>query len=265
MRQSLTLEELEAIADAVGERKGWDFSLVRSERDPDSWDYSEVVRRYLEPSSRVLDVGTGGGEKFLELAPHFGSVVGIDSDQAMTEAARENTPPSLADRVSFQTMPAESLQFPDGTFDVVLNRHAPVCVEEIIRVLRPGGLFITQQVGERNTHNICSVFGCGPGGKYERDPSQEMGALSEGFERLGCKRFTQGEYDVRCWFIDLESFVFWLKAIPIPEDFEVERHWRKVAEIVGEYSTARGLETNEHRELLIVRTGMPSKGRNQGW
>ena len=162
----VTLEDLKRIAASVGERRGWDFSRVRDDRDPVPWDYADVVHRYLQPSSRVLDVGTGGGERFLALTPHFGTGVGIDADPTMLRVARENTPPSLVDKVSFEVMLAEVLQFSDAVFDVVLNRHAPVYVEEIIRVLRPDGFFITQQVGVRNTENICSIFGCGPGGEY---------------------------------------------------------------------------------------------------
>jgi hypothetical protein len=44
----------------------------------------------------------------------------------------------------------------------LLNRHAPTVVAEIVRVLGPGGVFITQQVGRRNTENIHSVFGFDP-------------------------------------------------------------------------------------------------------
>ena len=41
----MTLEELERIAAAVDERRGWDFSRVRDDRDPVPWDYASVVRR----------------------------------------------------------------------------------------------------------------------------------------------------------------------------------------------------------------------------
>ena len=250
----MTLEELKRIAVSVGERRGWDFSRVRDDREPVPWDHADVVRRYLQPSSRVLDIGTGGGERFLALAPHFGTGVGIDADPTMIQVARENTPTSLVDKISFEVMRAEAPQFPDALFDVVLNRHAPVYVGEIIRVLRPDGIFITQQVGARNTQNICSVFGCGPGGEYEWDHSQDEATLIEAFRHNGSTVIGCAEYDVRYLFRDVESLVFWLKAIPIPEDFNIEKHWRQVNQIITDYRTPRGIETNEHRELLIVRS-----------
>ena len=260
MERPVTLEELKRIAVSVGERHGWDFSRMRTDRDPVPWDYADVVRRYLQPSSQVLDIGTGGGEQFLALAPCFGAGVGIDADPTMIQVAQENTPPSLADRVSFDVMRAETLRFPDAAYDVVLNRHASVYVEEIVRVLRSDGIFITQQVGGRNTQNIFSVFGWGSNGeywsKYWRERGffpQDVATMNEAFHQAGCTVIARAEYDVRYYFLDVASLVFWFKSVPLPEDFNVEKHWRQVARIITEYRTPKGVETNEHRELLIVR------------
>ena len=69
----------------------------------------------------------------------------------------------------------------------------------------------------------------------------------------GCTIVAQAEYDVRYFFLDVESLVFNLKAVPIPEDFDIEKHWRQLDRAIEENRTPRGLQTNEHRELLIVR------------
>jgi SAM-dependent methyltransferase len=251
----MTFDELRRINDTVGQRHGWDFSRVRDARDPVPWNYEEVVRRYLRATDRVLDIGTGGGERFLALAAEFGQGqgVGIDADPAQIQTARENRPPSVAERVSFRLMNARDLQHEEDSFDVVLNRHASVYPGEIARVLRPGGYFITQMVGPHNTRNICSLFGCGPGGKYELEPLQDLPSLIKGFEAHGCAIVARAEYDVGYYFLDVESLIFWLKAIPIPEDFAIELYWQQVVQIVEAYSTPRGIGTNEHRDLLVVR------------
>jgi SAM-dependent methyltransferase len=248
----MTLEDLKHIAETVGERRGWDFAPVRNDHDPYPWDYHEVARRYLTPLQRVLDIGTGGGERFLQLAEYFGSGIGIDADPEMVDVARHNTPDNVNCRVKFLPMDAAELEFPDESFDVVLNRHAPAYVDEITRVLRPGGHFVTQQVGARNTANICALFGCGPGGEYDEEPDQIVTAWVEGFQALGFAVRCRAEYDVPYYFLDAESLLFWLKAIPIPQDFDLERHWPKVDHILTEFHTPRGIATNEHRELLIV-------------
>lgn len=252
----MTLEQLREIAAAVGERQGWDFSRVRDARDPMPWDYVEVARGYLKPTDRVLDVGTGGGERFLALAPNFAEGVGIDISPDMITTAERNRGNAAIPHVAFEVGRAETLQFPDESFDVVLNRHSEVDVTETLRVLRPGGYFVMQQVGPRNTRNICEAFGCTPWGTYEpqeRVEAAAAGALAEAFLARSAEVVATGTYDVRYWFLDIQSFVFWLQALPMPEDFSVERHWRQVDGIVREFGTERGILTNEQRELLVVR------------
>jgi SAM-dependent methyltransferase len=250
----MTLDELRQIAAAVAPRRGWDFSRVRDDRDPVPWEYGEIVRRYLRPDDRVLDVGTGGGERFLELALSFGSGIGVDPDPAMIATARENTPATLAEKVTFIEGRAEALPVHDTSCDVVLNRHAVVDVAEVARVLRPGGYFITQQVGAQNTFNITTLFGCGSGmGGQHIAPEQELPALADAFQQRGCAIVSYATYNVAYYFKDAESLLFWMQAVGVPPRFDIERDWQSVNYLLTEYMTPRGVETNEHRELLIVR------------
>jgi SAM-dependent methyltransferase len=249
----MTEGELRLIATSVGARRGWDFSRMRETQDPAPWDYADIARAYLAPDSHALDIGTGGGERFLALADAFRSGVGMDASPEMIATAQENLPPALADKISFAVMPTQHLTFAPASFDVILNRHAPVDAAEFARVLRPGGVFITQQIGARNTANICAIFGCTPGGTYTSDPTQTPEALRASFMAAGCRIVAEGDYDVRAWFLDVESLLFWLQALPVPEDFSIECHWRQVDGILSAYNTERGIETNEHRTLLVAR------------
>ena len=51
--------------------KGWDFSHIegkfKSEEDEMPWDYALVIKKYLKPTDRILDIDTGGGEFLLSL------------------------------------------------------------------------------------------------------------------------------------------------------------------------------------------------------
>ena len=49
---------------------------------------------------------------------------------------------------------ASRLPFADASFDLIINRHGDFCPVEIRRLLRPGGLFITQQVGSDNDREL---------------------------------------------------------------------------------------------------------------
>src|SRR5512136_2465616 len=152
--KSVTLDVLKQIVEANGELDGWNFSRVRAGHDPVPWNYIDVVRQYIKPLDRVLDIGTGGGEIFFSLASYFGEGVGIDQNPAMIETARRNQSALLIDNISLLIMDGSDLRFDADEFDVVLLRHLRVYVSEIVRVLRQGGYFITQMVGQRSSLNI---------------------------------------------------------------------------------------------------------------
>ncbi len=255
--------ELRRLIDAAGKIRGWDWSRLRIDRDPVPWDYLQVVRRYLTPSSYVLDIGTGGGEKFLDLASYFGRGIGIDRRPERIQVALENRPPSHAQNVSFEVMRAQDLKFADGAFDVVLNRHASIFYEEVVRVLKPGGYFITQQVGGRNAQNVFDVFDWGSNREHWRRFFAERGmvfydvaALVELFSNVGFDILVRDEYDVRYYFQDVESLILWLKWSPLPEDLDPNRHNAQVTKLIDQYWRPRGIETNEHRDLLVARKTM---------
>jgi hypothetical protein len=113
-------------------------------------------------------------------------------------------------------------------------------------------VFITHQFGARHNANITALFGCGPDGRYSRDPQQTVAAWAEAFAAQGCVIRARGEYNVPYFYHDAASLLLWLRTWPVPEDFDIERHWPQIDHILREFQTPRGIATNVHRELLIV-------------
>jgi ubiquinone/menaquinone biosynthesis C-methylase UbiE len=130
----------------------------------------------LAPGRRVLDLGTGAGDVALRAAGIVGpqgKVVAIDSSPGMVEAARGSVREAGTANVTVAEMDAQSLSFPEASFDAVLARMVLMFVEDlpralagIARVLAPGGRFAatTWSAIERNPfhsalHDVARGYG----------------------------------------------------------------------------------------------------------
>lgn len=101
-------------------------------------------------SPLVLDVATGTGRLPLALLNHAhfqGRVIGVDLSRRMLGFAAQKL--AASEQVKLLWSPAETLPFADDTFDVVTCLEAlefmsdpPAVLNELIRVLRPGGLLL---------------------------------------------------------------------------------------------------------------------------
>jgi phosphatidylethanolamine/phosphatidyl-N-methylethanolamine N-methyltransferase len=104
---------------------------------------------------RVLEVGVGTG---LSL-PYYSSdlrICGVDISEPMLRKAQQRVTEYGLDNVeSLKVMDAEHLDFPDGSFDVVVAQYVITTVpnpeatlDEFARVLRPGGeIVLVSRVG----------------------------------------------------------------------------------------------------------------------
>src|SRR5687768_4991755 len=107
----------------------------------------------VRPGHRVLDIATGIGEPALLAASRVGPkgrVVATDLSSRMLDIARERAASLGLTNVEFREVDAERLDFPDGSFDVVLCRWGIMSLPNpsntlvaIRRMLTPDGSFAT--------------------------------------------------------------------------------------------------------------------------
>lgn len=115
----------------------------------------------------ILDFGAGIGNTIEFLLDYFpdSSIMGIDVSGESIDLARERLPAS----VGLLKFDGKKTPFPEGSFDVVLaacvlhhvnlDEHMEL-MREIMRVLRPGGLFVVFEHNPMNPITVKTVDAC---------------------------------------------------------------------------------------------------------
>lgn len=138
---------------------GWDFSHLNgrfTEETDLPWSYEKIVRSYLKPDYSLLDIDTGGGEFLLSLNHSYDKTSATEGYYPNVELCREKLIPL---GISFKKSDDYSdLPFGDESFDIIINRHGNYDIKELYRLLKPNGVFITEQVGEDNDRDLIQLL-----------------------------------------------------------------------------------------------------------
>lgn len=231
--------------------KGWDFSRVGVTSVGEKWDFYEEVLKHCKKSDLLLDIGSGGGEKVLQLAKSVSFIAGIDESRDMIKAANENLGKSQFRNVVFFLMNARQMAFRDGLFNIATTRHSAFFAGETARVLADGGAFMTQQVSEADKFNIKKAFGRGQNFGIEDGTSREKSIRQlEDTHFADIKSF---EYDAQEFYHTPEDLIFLLCHTPIIPDFGCQAEdFELLAQFIEENKSATGIRTNSRRYMIIA-------------
>lgn len=186
----------------------------------------KVIERYFrQPDARVLDLGCGTGRATQPLLDRGFDVVGVDPSPAMIAEAT-----SIYPSIEFITGDGTGLPFKDNSFDYLLFTYYGLdyihpeenrvrALNEIYRVLKPGGLFVF------SSHNWWSVP---PSVLYEG--TDALRPLFEGRRTLDPRdRYTSVEVHVGETLVYLSS--------PLKQRSQLEKIGFELVSVVGKRDT----------------------------
>ena len=231
---------------------GWDFSHIDgcyTEQDDLPWDYRTVIGQYLTPEMKILDIDTGGGEFLLSLNHPHENTAAMENYPPNVELCREVLLPLGID---FRPGDGkEKLPCDDGSFDMVINRHGDFNAEEIYRVLKPGGLFITQQVGAENDRELVELL-CGE--IPIPFPEQYLSITIGEFENAGFTTMRGEEAFRPIRFFNVGALVWFARIIQWEfPGFCVDTHLENLLNAQRKLEEQGSIDGTIHRFLLVAR------------
>jgi SAM-dependent methyltransferase len=153
------LKEIWKKEEDIAHIHGWDFSHIHGRytaEDDLPWDFREVIQKYRKDSMKLMDMETGGGEFLLSLHHPNERTAAIEGYPPNVKLCKEVLLPLGID---FRAAGGcDRLPFSDGSFDIITNRHGDYDAAELRRVLKPNGLFLTQQVGAENDRELVQLL-----------------------------------------------------------------------------------------------------------
>jgi SAM-dependent methyltransferase len=229
---------------------GWDFSYIkhRWHEPPPPWDYKILVLAAIQSAQVMLDMGTGGGEFLEALQP-------LPPETYATEAYEPNI--SLAqDRLEALGVRVVSIEndnhlpLDDGKFDLIINRHEAFWAEELNRILKPGGIFITQQVGDKNLTELNEWL---TGKSRGKSPSSYEIALHY-LQEAGLEIIESQEAFIKTEYYDVGAIVYLLKAAPWQiKEYSPETHRHQLRHIYDYLIEVGTFTATDHRFLIMAR------------
>ena len=248
-------KELEAVwkkEEKIAHIEGWDFSHIqgRYEEEKDlPWNYEEIIRQYLNNDSKILDYDTGGGEFLLSLKHPFNKTAATEGYATNVQLCRKKLLPLGIDFKECSN--PSQIPYDDETFDIILNRHGNYDVKEVYRLLRQGGMFITQQVGGDNERDLVEMVlpGC-----EKPFPHANLSEQRKLFEEVGFYILDAQEAYRPIVFYDIGAFVWFAHIIEWEfPDFTVDRCFSQLLKMQKQLEENGKIEGNIHRYLIVAK------------
>ena len=226
--------------------KNWDFSSIKYTSEYlTNWDMYDILKQSANEKSKVLDLGTGGGEKVLKYFPNVLEVVATDLSSEMIKTAKANLAKAGKQNIVFKQMDNLKMTTQDNYFDVVVARHTVIDANGIYKTLKKGGKLILRGVDKLDCWELKRDFNRGQDYLEEKPISviDYEDILNAGFKNVELVPIHAREY-----YKTKEDLLALLLKTPIINNFEVpteesfsEKDLKILDSYISRHTTPKGI------------------------
>ena len=229
---------------------GWNFSHIDGKylEEELSWNYKNIINKYLKPNDILLDIDTGGGEFLLSLNHLCDKTYATEGYPPNVELCK-NRLLSLGINF-FEVTDYSKMPFKNEQFDIIINRHGKYNIQELHRILKKDGIFITQQVGEDNDRELVELL-------LPNTPKQFKGLNLTHQKRLflnqGFSIIDEKEDFKSIKFFDVGALIWFAKIIQWEFiDFSVDKCYNQLLKAQNILESNGSINGTIHRYLIVA-------------
>lgn len=234
---------------------GWNFSKIKPYVEYKSdYNYYKKVVENITPNTTMLDIGCGSGEKSTRYFSLAKKIVMLDIENVMLKKAKANAKKYYGDnnkKFTFVLGDGDGkLNFKDESFDLVVSRHCGANMSEVYRVLKKGGVFISEDIDDLDCIELKDYFKRGQAyGNVDKLKSGIFAdALKAGFSDINLKSFEEIEY-----YKQIEQLEYLLGYTPIIDGYDEEKDRVVLEKYCEDHLTNKGIKLNRRLFAFYIK------------
>ena len=241
----------------IGKEIGWNFSKMNYSVDHLSdYDYYKEVVKHITPTTKMLDIGCGSAEKTTRFYSLANKIYLTDFEPEMLKKAKKNVEkyyeaiPKTKKKFNFGILDCNGpFNFPDNCFDLVVSRHCGANMKEVFRVLKKGGIFISEDYYSDDCKELNDFFKRGQG--YNKEPlyNKVMNeTLQAGFSEIKFLKFEEIEY-----YKTVDDLKYLLTHTPILDYYNEKEDDKTLKKYIDKFTTKKGIQLKRRLYAFTIK------------
>lgn len=241
----------------VGKEIGWSFTKMNySVNHLSDYDYYKEVIKYITPTTKMLDIGCGSAEKTTRYYSLANKIYLTDFEPEMLNKAKINVEkyynemPNIRNKFNFRILDCNGqFNFPDNSFDLVVSRHCGANMKEVYRVLKKGGIFVSEDVSNDDCQELKHLFNRGQ--DYGKNPlyyNIMNDILDAGFTEIKYLKFEEIEY-----YKTINDLKYLLTHTPILDYYDEKQDDKTLKKYIDKFTTSKGIKLNRRLYAFTIK------------